>query len=56
MPRLPLEGVRIADLSWQIAGPTCTRYLGLMGAEVIRVESERRPDPYRERTISHFIN
>ncbi len=56
MPRLPLEGVRIADLSWQIAGPTCTRYLGLMGAEVIRVESQRRPDPYRERTISHFIN
>ena len=56
MPRLPLAGVRIADLSWQIAGPTCTRYLGLMGAEVIRVESQRRPDPYREQTISHFIN
>ncbi len=53
---LPLTGVRIADFSWQIAGPTCTRYLGLMGAEVIRIESNRRPDPYRERTISHFIN
>ena len=56
MDRLPLEDVRVADLSWQIAGPTCTRYLGLMGAEVIRIESRRRPDPYRERTISHFIN
>jgi len=56
MDKLPLDGVRIADFSWQIAGPTCTRYLGIMGAEVIRIESNRRPDPYRERSISHFIN
>ncbi len=56
MDHLPLKGVRIADFSWQIAGPTCTRYLGMMGAEVIRIESNRRPDPYRERSISHFIN
>ena len=56
MDRLPLDGVRIADFSWQIAGPTCTRYLGAMGAEVIRIESNRRPDPYRERSISQFIN
>ena len=48
--------MRVADFSWQIAGPTCTRYLGAMGAEVIRIESNRRPDPYRERSISHFIN
>ena len=52
----PLGNVRIADFTWQIAGPTCTRYLGLMGAEVLRVESNRRPDPYRQRTISHLIN
>ena len=52
----PLGNVRIADFTWQIAGPTCTRYLGLMGAEVLRVESSRRPDPYRQRTISHLIN
>lgn len=56
MVQLPLDGVRITDLSWQIAGPTCTRYLGLMGAEVIRIESTKRPDPYREQPINHFIN
>ena len=56
MKALPLKNVRVTDFSWQIAGPTCTRYLGAMGAEVIRIESNCRPDPYRERSISKFIN
>ena len=43
--RLPLEGVRVLDLSWIIAGPTATRFLAIMGAEVIKVGSARRPDP-----------
>lgn len=43
--RLPLHGVRVVDLSWIIAGPTAARFLALMGAEVIKVGSARRPDP-----------
>lgn len=42
---LPLTGVRVIDLSWIIAGPTATRFLAMMGAEVIKVSSARRPDP-----------
>ena len=45
MNGLPLEGVRVADLSWIIAGPTTARFLATMGAEVIKVGSARRPDP-----------
>jgi benzylsuccinate CoA-transferase BbsF subunit len=44
-PDLPLTGVRVIDLSWIIAGPTATRFLAMMGAEVIKVGSVRRPDP-----------
>ena len=45
MESLPLHGVRILGLSWIIAGPTATRHMAIMGAEVIKVGSSRRPDP-----------
>jgi len=45
--RLPLEGVRIADLSMMWAGPFATRLLAEMGAEIIKIESPRAWDNVR---------
>ena len=38
----PLEGLRIADFTWVLAGPFATRMLGDLGADVIRVQTEER--------------
>lgn len=39
-----LQGIRVLDFSWAAAGPYATELLGFMGAEVIKVESQHRPD------------
>jgi crotonobetainyl-CoA:carnitine CoA-transferase CaiB-like acyl-CoA transferase len=43
----PLEGVRVLDVATLFAGPMAAMFLGDFGAEVIKVEHPRRPDPSR---------
>jgi crotonobetainyl-CoA:carnitine CoA-transferase CaiB-like acyl-CoA transferase len=40
----PLKGIRVLDFSWVWQGPFCTLQLAHLGAEVIRVESAKKPE------------
>ena len=44
---LPLQGLRIIDLTMGWAGPTAARHLGDLGADVIKVEACQYPDWWR---------
>jgi crotonobetainyl-CoA:carnitine CoA-transferase CaiB-like acyl-CoA transferase len=44
---LPLAGVKVLELAWQIAGPMVGRVLGDLGADVVKVEAREVGDPLR---------
>ena len=47
MAHQALEGLKVLDFCWVVAGPMTTKYLAEHGATVVRVESGSRPDVLR---------
>ncbi|WP_193782480.1 CoA transferase, partial [Streptomyces sp. E2N171] len=43
----PLAGLRVLDLATLFAGPLAATLLGDFGADVVKVEHPRKPDPSR---------
>lgn len=46
----PLDGIRVLDFTHALAGPFCTYQLGLLGAEVVKIERPGFGDDFR-----HYI-
>ena len=49
-PKMALEGIKVADFTWVLAGPLITKSLSDFGATVVKVESGKRLDITRAAT------
>src|ERR1700675_2016441 len=52
----PFEGIRIIDITHVLAGPFAAYQLGLLGADVIKVEHPDEPDQSRDTGSDNELN
>ena len=52
----PFEGIKILDCTHVLAGPFAAYQLGVLGADVIKVDDPNEPDQSRESGADHALN